>query len=597
MTKKELFEAFPEIVVYDFEVFKKYWCVAIADREHPEEQDELIIDSAKDLLLYQRSHPDHVFVGYNTTHYDRWIWGGIVFGSTHEQLARISADCIQQGFTNRASLPEGFCSYDTGDISHSLKQLEGFMGDSIEESTVPFDFPGELSQAQKEEVWHYCKHDVSETVKVLIHRIADFSAQKALIETFNLDPVKAWPMTKAQLTATVLDCSDYQIVDEFGHTARVSFAGEEWHNSILPCVSLHKYTEVLDFYADPDNYRDGQKLKITVAGVEHVFGLGGIHGAIKRYHKKGNLLHVDVTSYYPSMMIEWNLLTRKSRKPELFKQVYDTRVALKKAGKKAEQAPYKIILNSTFGISNQAKSKAYDPRRNHEVCINGQLMLLMLIEMLEDAGCCNLVQSNTDGLIVDCIDRPKTEEICHAWEKITRMGLGIDEIDEIWQKDVNNYLFRFANGRFEAKGAWTKFNGPLDNDLAILNEALRAGLVAGTIEAVDACIDNCNDLSKFQKIVKLSSLYKKAYFGGNPIRGHKCFRVFAVEDGEILGKQKREGATIEKFGNTPESCTVVFGDLRDPDLRDIFGDPFSIERVDKDYYKQIARKRFMDFAG
>jgi hypothetical protein len=46
-------------------------------------------------------------------------------------------------------------------------------------------------------------------------------------------------------------------------------------------------------------------------------------------------------------------------------------------------------------------------------------MLLMLLEMLE--GTCDLIQSNTDGIIVDCTgrDRDKVEEICHQWEQET----------------------------------------------------------------------------------------------------------------------------------------------------------------------------------
>ena len=30
MTTKELFEKYPDILVYDFEVFRRFWCVVIA---------------------------------------------------------------------------------------------------------------------------------------------------------------------------------------------------------------------------------------------------------------------------------------------------------------------------------------------------------------------------------------------------------------------------------------------------------------------------------------------------------------------------------------------------------------------------------------
>ena len=33
MTTKELFDKYPDILVYDFEVFKKFWCVVIASKE------------------------------------------------------------------------------------------------------------------------------------------------------------------------------------------------------------------------------------------------------------------------------------------------------------------------------------------------------------------------------------------------------------------------------------------------------------------------------------------------------------------------------------------------------------------------------------
>ena len=44
------------------------------------------------------------------------------------------------------------------------------------------------------------------------------------------------------------------------------------------------------------------------------------------------------------MMIQWGFFTRNAKHPEKFKDVYDLRVALKKAGKKKEQAPLKIVL-------------------------------------------------------------------------------------------------------------------------------------------------------------------------------------------------------------------------------------------------------------
>ena len=581
MTTEELFEKYPEILVYDFEVFKKFWCVVIASAEGVRE----IIDQMQ-LVKFYDNHRDCIWIGFNSNHYDSYILGAIYNGCRQELLYMASQELIENGRTQRGGgPPEEFISYDTGDRFHSLKQLEAYMGHSIEESSIPFDTDKDFTDEMKSETLKYCRHDVLETVEVLKRRIYDFMAQKSLIETFDL-PKRDYRLTKAQLTAKVLKC-----------TKNLSLAHEEWTNKILPCIRIRKYMDVLEFYSNSSNYQEG-KLDINISGVPHTFALGGIHGAIKRCHRKGQLLHIDVTSYYPSIMIQHNLLTRQSKEPELFTEIYNKRVELKKAGKKDEQAPYKIILNSTFGITNQEFSKAYDPQRNHDVCINGQLMLLMLLEMLE--GTCDLIQSNTDGIIVDCTgrDRDKVETICRQWEQETKMGLSFDEVSEIWQKDVNNYLIRFDDGKEEAKGAYVKFNSDLDNDLSIVNEAVREGLRKMSFRAAEEYIRGHNDrkdLVKFQKIVKLSNLYSHVYLGAHEIKNHKCFRVFAVVDGEIISKAKSRNGTHEKYANTPESAAIVFGDLNDENLQDYIGHRFGIDSIDKDYYIEVARNRLMDF--
>lgn len=590
MTTEELFEKYPNILVYDFEVFKKFWCVVIYSKDGL-----LNITDQKQLEDFYESHRNWIWIGYNSNHYDKYILGAVYRNIGAKTLYKASQDLIKNGTTQiGGGPPEGFISFDIGDKFRSLKQLEAFMGHSIEESDIPFDTDAEFTEDMIEKTLRYCRHDVMETVEVLKRRIYDFMAQKSLIDVFGL-PQEDYRLTKAQLTAKVLKCRK---ASEMKNQELEAIISDEWDNFLLPCISITKYTEVLDFYSHRTNYQDGQKKEIDISGVPHTFALGGIHGAIKRCHRKGNLIHIDVTSYYPSIMIEHNLLTRRSREPELFKQIYDRRVELKKAGKKEEQAPYKIILNSTFGITNHSFSDAYDPQRNHDVCINGQLMLLMLLEMIE--GTCELIQSNTDGIIVDCTgrDQAKVEEICHEWEKLTKMSLSFEPVAEIWQKDVNNYLIRFDNGKEEAKGAYVKFNSELDNDMSIVNEAVREGLRKMSFPAIEEYIKAHNkpeDLIKYQKIVKLSSKYQDVYLGKNLVPNHKCFRVFAVVDGEIISKSKGKDATHEKYANTPESADIVFGDLSDKNLKSFMGRRFSIDSVDKDYYVELARSRAIDF--
>ncbi len=605
MTRSEFFEEYPDVVVYDFEVFKQYWLLTIIDGTH---QEGVFIETIPDLKAAYDERASYIWAGYNCKNYDRFILGALYKGVSKSDLYQLSQNLIggKRDKKHWRYVLDNMKNYDVasfdmagGKPKYSLKQLEASMGHDIEESTISWDYEGTFTKDQKVSTRHYCLHDVSETLEVLIRTIADFRAQADLITTFKLDS-KAWGMTKAQLTAEVLQCQDIirETIEEDGILydieRELDFSQEEWSNFILPCVDIQKHTDILDFFCDADNYKENS-YTADIMGVRHDLGLGGIHGALKRYHQSGgNMLHVDVTSYYPSMMIEWDLLTRRTQKPELFKEIYNKRIELKRAGKKREQQPYKIILNSTFGISNDKYSKAYDPCKNHEVCINGQLMLVMLLERLE--GHCELIQSNTDGIIISYsgYDREKVIEICKQWEAETHMSLSYDEIEEIWQKDVNNYLVRFEGGTYEAKGAYVKYDTDLDRDLAIIREAVRQGLIHSSEDAIRDTIEQCTDLIQFQKICKLGSSYRYAYLGDQQILNHRCFRLFAVNDGAMLTKQKEEGGTKEKVANVPESACIVYGDLSGQDLKDSTGKSFSLDRLDKSYYRERALKQYKE---
>lgn len=327
-----------------------------------------------------------------------------------------------------------FFDFDIATKIQGLKQLEGFMGNDIRETTVPFDLDRPLTKAEIKETVKYCMHDVEQTIEVFRRRKEVYESQVDLINTFEL-PIYMISNTQAQLTANILGCK------------RVDGRDDEFDLDFVDSLKIKKYKHILDWFKNRSNRDYSKSLETEVCGIPHTFGWGGLHGCpIEPIHRKGRIFHVDVTSYYPSIMIEYDFLSRNCEDKNKFKEIYDKRVALKKAGKKKEQAPYKIILNSTYGICKDKYSQAYDPRQANNVCINGQLMLLDLLEHLE--GYADIIQSNTDGIILQIEDTSEAEikmrEICQEWMDRTKMGLGFDEITEIWQGDVNNYIISFS---------------------------------------------------------------------------------------------------------------------------------------------------------
>jgi len=454
---------------------------------------------------------------------------------------------------------------------HSLKQLEGFIGSNIKETSVPFNIDRKLTPEEIQETVKYCRHDVMNTIEVFLQRKEEFESHLGLIKMFNL-PLFYIGKTKAQLSAIILGARKQDRDDEF----EIQFPDT---------LKIEKYTQVLDWYKNQENRDYKKRLEIDVAGVPHVFAWGGLHGAIEKYHGEGYFINIDVASYYPALMIEYEFLSRNISKPAKYKEIRDRRLELKKQGDKRHE-PLKIVLNSTYGAMKDEYNQLYDPRQANNVCISGQLLLLDLIEKLEDH--CQLIQSNTDGIIVKLYreeDFDLIDDICYEWEQRTRMELEFESYKKVFQKDVNNYIIVDFDNNYKSKGAYVKKLDDLDYDLPIVNKAIVDYLLKGIHPT--KTINNCNDLREFQKIVKVSSKYSHALYN-DEIQSDKCFRVFASKrktDATIY-KVKTPESNPEKFANTPENCFIMNGDVN--------GKPVP-KYLDQQWYIDLTMKRLEDF--
>lgn len=607
------------MLFYDFEVFKYDWLVVVLDMEAQKEH-VIINDKAKLEALYE-AHKFDIWTGFNSRHYDQYILKAILCGFNPKEMNDFMIVEHNDGWMFSDLLKQfPLNNYDVMPSQPiGLKTLEGFLGSNIKETDVDFNINRKLTPEEIEQTVFYCRHDVEQTVEVFLQKKADFEAMFGIVKAFNL-PLSCIGNTEARITSKVLGCVRTRFTDEFEYF-------------FLPCLRLSKYKAVQDWFElkrregqsaskDWNEYQkrtwyEQQSLTVTVAGVPHVFGFGGLHGAPdKPVHRKGLILHVDVGSYYPSMLIAWDLVTRAARKPEQYKDVYDTRMQLKAAGKKKEQAPYKKLLNALSGAMKDATNTAYDPRNNNCMCINGQLMLLDLIEHLEVVKGFELIQSNTDGLIIQIPDTDEAfyqvDDICYEWEmrcstEKCSILLGLDTVHEIYQKDVNNYLWIDAEGKIERKGAYVKELSRIDNDLPILNLALTEYMTKKI--PVEKTINACTDLIMFQKVVKLSENYgwveheegtpEEVHTGVRVIKTfyeyhntrrftYKSYRVFAsnrLTDGRILKCGGKRGKP-EKFADTPDHCFI---------FNDSVEGVQTPKQLDREWYISLAKKRLAHF--
>lgn len=243
---------------------------------------------------------------------------------------------------------------------------------------------------------------------------------------------------------------------------------------ILPCVKfetpefigVHNWfknlvvdTTILDTSED-EIKKKGPKYRMMHKGVPTDYALGGIHGCIASgvYEPKPGrkILSVDVTSFYPNLAIKNKWSPAQIPKDD-FCELYEWFFEERKKYPKSNPLNYlfKIVLNSTYGLSKSRYSFLYDPELTFRITVNGQLLLSMLYEMITTRiPNCQPLMQNTDGLEFD-IDE-KDEElffaICKEWEELTQLQLESVEYKKMIIGDVNNYIAIYSDGKTKCKG-------------------------------------------------------------------------------------------------------------------------------------------------
>lgn len=567
---------------YDFEVFRHDWMVVVIN---PVTRDERVIINDADALtaLYEERKRD-IWVGYNNLHYDQFIFKGILCGFDPKAINDFIIVEGREGWQYSSLLRKLYMvNYDVFHprTDRGLKTHEAYLGNDICETTVPFDIDRKLTGAEIAETVEYCRHDVEQTIEVFMQRKSEFDARMDLLKMFEL-PLAYLGKTDAQLTAIIL-----------GAERPARPRDDEFDIVPLPCLDLGPYDFIRSWYLDPANQDYSAALDFDIAGCPHKCAWGGLHGAIAQYSGEGYFINVDVESYYPAEMIAHELLSRNVHDPSKFKDIRDHRIELKHA-KDPRQKALKLVINGTFGASKDKFNALYDPRQANMVCVNGQLMLIDLMhKLVRDVGA-EIIQSNTDGVLIRMPDGfeggpdafyDRVDDVAYGWERRTGMGLEFDEFTRVYQKDVNNYVLVAADGSMKTKGAYVKELGALDYDLAVVNKALVEYMVHGV--PVEDTIAADDDLIDYQRVVKVSGKYRYGVHGHERLTD-RCFRVFAStrESDGMIGRVKAGKAKPEKFGNTSEHSFIDNGDVHGRKCP-----PY----LDRDWYVQLAKTRLAQF--
>lgn len=584
---------------FDFEVFPHYWeCVfgdlpdGITKREEVQENIKDAfrtvssdMPNARDELLREMRESNYVLAGYNIKWYDLQIANAIYQGFTPEQI-KIVNDLIidpELGFSTKEHMRlrpfakkriSGVVYQDLFDEgTGTLKEKEASLGLSILESNVPFD-KEDLTEEDKREIDDYCRHDVYAAMIFYLQVVQPFTKTKLILgKHFNIPEAECRMKTNAQLSARALNA------------ARVSFADAERIDITMPARVSDYVRDVLPNDVIEHLLTKTTEKKCRLFNNDVVIANGGLHSVIASnvYAESDDewvLMNADGASYYPSVMIQFKTLSRTVRDPQKFVDIFEERVRIKHKEHKDPdddgiQLADKLILNTTYGASNNKYIDLYDPYQTTRTCRYGQMLLLALgAKLYSRVNGLQVIQTNTDGILIYFRrkDLPLVQKYVKEWEQITGIGMDLEDVLKIWQRDVNNYIeVKLEKGKetVKCKGGWLPYS--------IVHKGYVQIKPLNVFACGKACIDYYakgsdpiktilanKNIEDFVVTCTKGPSYRGSVLvqpDGSTIPLFKCNRVIATKDetqGMVYKYKVIKGQiSMAKMPNVPEHCKLV----------------------------------------
>ncbi len=555
------------IVVYDLEIYKNLF-LYVAMNVETKEFYRFEISSRKDQRKELLNHLKQVgtMIGFNNLSFDYPILHSFIktykynykgkmlvsqLYSFAQQLINSKNrwnNMIKQPLIDQIDLLM-INHYDNPAKMTSLKILE-FNMQMNHLQNLPYSFDKILTTDEIQNVISYCDNDVNATYLFYLKNIPAIRFRNRMSNIYkqnltNHNDVKIGGAVLLKALSDELGISEYEISKL--RTPRESMAVSD---IILPYITFQSiemqsllswwkqkiiYETKGQFSGIPLEEVNGllpymnqalvkgklKNLNIILNGFQFDFGTGGIHGTshpgIWKSDDDGDLILVDVSSYYPNLAAKNGFHPAHIPKAIFIKiilMLYDQRMLAKSKNDNEMVKSIKLALNGyLYGNSNSEYSFMFDPMFMMKICLNGQLLLVSLAEQIMGKGI-ELIQANTDGLLVKCRKDQKAalDAIVKQWENLTNLKLDYDHFDLIIQRDVNNYYGRMTNGKIKLKGAFD-YNYAKNGDwhknfsMIIVAKGLEAYFVKGiTPERFVTTHDNMNDFfirTKYGKNTKL----------------------------------------------------------------------------------------------
>ena len=574
-------------------------------------------------FFYYKNDGQRMFCGYNNKHYDDVIINYII--DFYYKLDQLTYIRICQSLFNLSST---IVKAEEGDIEKFKRWKYANYFESMDLLTMQFssklrvglkemqitmhypnvqeydgDFTAAIPLEDMDKMIGYNVNDVDSTTELLKKLKKDIDLRSFIeteygINAYSMDSVKFGETLLAKKYCEATGLSKRQLESmrspmDYIPLRDVILPFIRYKNPILQAVLEEMKGQVVF-----SKERKGYEKQFVISNTRYSVGVGGIHSinTPRIYVSSENefIGHADVASMYPSFIVQYKWIPRHLGEEfwQVYSSIYYERLEAKHNGQKLKSNALKLTLNSVTGKMQQETSWMYDPFSVFKIRINGQLVLLMLVDRLLELGC-EIIQVNTDGVMY-VAKRNLSDAIGQAIkevEDITRLNFEADRYEAFYQYAVNDY-FGVVEGwseshdpeLIERKGMFITENrlgkgmAPVVIPKAVINYFL-------TKEPVEAFIKRQTDIKDFLMTQRVDKKFSLIH-GTTPAQ--RISRYYASTDGPYLFKKDTSSKDYDSQSNMLTKSGVTI--LNEFDDRTI-----ESRKINYRYYISEAKKVIADF--
>ena len=362
-----------------------------------------------------------------------------------------------------------------GDIYRKKDAYRGMTNEQLNH-LITNDFDRYILPKYVKPMLHYNKNDVYLVCEIARQKPDEIKLRYSLGAAFNLNLLCAARSSIAdKLLYKFYSERSGLSIDKF-KDLRTQRTALSFNKIIFPhiCFKTKQLQDLLEDMKKVVIYRtnkDAFEKVIQFYGTTYTIATGGLHSqdrpAVLTSTDKYTYVHYDISSFYPSVMVAYNIAP-KHLNNNVFVKMVDyfrlTRIKCKHTkdedglivagvhNKLAAEA-LKIVINAIYGKFGFEMFFLFDRFAQMQVTINGQLMVMMVVEALELDGI-HVVSANTDGIIVK-LPKDKEEDfkrITDDWCAQNKLSADSERYKLFVTRDINNYFDIQSNDKVEYKG-------------------------------------------------------------------------------------------------------------------------------------------------